>query len=84
MPGETVEDAIFATRGLLKHNIPTTFTHLGENISTLKEAEENTKHYLDLLERINKEKLDIEISLKLTQIGFDQSFEQTLTIYCYC
>ncbi len=39
MPGETVEDAILATRELLKHNIPTTFTHLGENITTIQEAE---------------------------------------------
>ena len=39
MPGETVEDAIAATRKLLENNIPTTFTHLGENITTLEEAE---------------------------------------------
>lgn len=81
MPGETVEDAIFATRELFKHNIPTTITHLGENISTQNEAEENTKHYLGLLDRINQEKLDIEISLKLTQIGFDQTFEKTLRLF---
>ena len=48
MPGETAEDAIVATKELIKHNIPTTFTHLGENITTMKEAEENTQHYLDL------------------------------------
>ena len=44
MPGETWEDAISATRKLLSNDIPTTFTHLGENITTLEEAEENTKH----------------------------------------
>jgi len=77
MPGETVEAAIQATKQLLSKNIPTTFTRLGENITTIKEAEENTKHYLDLFDKINSEKLDIEISLKLTQIGFDLSFEKT-------
>jgi proline dehydrogenase len=81
MPGESVEDAILATRELLKHNIPTTFTHLGENITTIKEAEINAEHYLELLEKINREKLDIEISLKLTHIGLDLSFEKTLNLF---
>ena len=78
MPGEKVEDAFLATRELLKQNIPTTFTHLGENITTLEEAEINTQHYLDLLDKIKKENLDIEVSLKLTQIGFDLSLDKTL------
>ena len=78
MPGETVEDALQATRELVKHNIPTTFTHLGENITTIQEAESNAQHYLDLLDRINKENLDIEISLKLTHIGLDLSIDKTL------
>jgi proline dehydrogenase len=81
MPGETVEDAIQATRELFKYNIPTTFTHLGENITTIDEAEINTKHYLDLLDRIHKENLDIEISLKLTHIGLDLSFDKTLELF---
>lgn len=81
MPGEKVEDAIQATKELLNYNIPTTFTHLGENITTLAEAEINTEHYLDLLERIKEEKLDIEISLKLTHIGLDLSFDKTLDLF---
>jgi proline dehydrogenase len=81
MPGEKVENAINATRELLKHNIPATFTHLGENITTIKEAEINTQHYLNLLEKINEEKLDIEISLKLTHIGFDLSINKTLELF---
>jgi proline dehydrogenase len=81
MPGETSEAAIGATKELHKHNIPTTFTHLGENITTLDEAEENSQHYLTLLEKISNEKLDIEISLKLTQIGLDLSFDKTLELF---
>jgi len=81
MPGETVENAIEATRKLLENNIPTTFTHLGENITSLEEAEENTQHYLNLLDKINTENLDIEISLKLTQIGFDLSFDKTFEFF---
>jgi len=81
MPGETVAEAISATRELIKKGIPTTFTHLGENITNLQEAEMNTQHYLDLLEEINSENLDIEISLKLTHIGFDLSFDKTLELF---
>jgi proline dehydrogenase len=81
MPGESVDDAILATRELLKRNIPTTFTHLGENITTIKEAEINAEHYLELLEKISREKLDIEISLKLTHIGLDLSFDKTLNLF---
>ena len=81
MPGETATDAINATRELLKKKIPTTFTHLGENIKDLSEAETAAKHYLELINRINNEKLDIEVSLKLTQIGFDLSFGKTLEFF---
>ena len=81
MPGTTADDAILATRELLKNRIPTTFTHLGENISSIEEAETNTNHYLDLLDKINEEQLDIEVSLKLTHIGFDLSFEKTVELF---
>jgi len=81
MPGETVEDAILAGKELLKKNIPTTFTRLGENIISIEEAEANTSEYMNLLERIKEENLNIEISLKLTHIGLDLSFEKTLDFF---
>jgi proline dehydrogenase len=81
MPGETSEDAINASRRLLENNILSTFTHLGENINDLSEAEISANHYVNLIERINNEKLDVEISLKLTQIGLDLSFEKTLELF---
>jgi len=81
MPGETPSDAFDATRNLLKLKIPTTLTHLGENINNLAEAEKAAEHYYNLLERIYQEQLDIEISLKLTQIGFDLSFDKTFDLF---
>jgi len=81
MPGENVNDAIAATRKLLENNIPTTFTHLGENIVDLQEAENKTTHYLNLLGKFNEDQLDVEVSLKLTQIGFDLSFEKTFDLF---
>ncbi len=81
MPGEDVKDAIDAARKLSGKNIPTTFTYLGENITNLSEAENVKEHYLHLLDRINEENLDVEISLKLTQLGFDISFDKTLEFF---
>lgn len=81
MPGETPTDALNAAQRLLTNNILCTFTHLGENINDLKEAEISAQHYMDLIEKINDEKLDIEISLKLTQIGLDLSYQKTLDFF---
>jgi proline dehydrogenase len=81
MPGEKVEDAIKAAGELSTKNISTTFTYLGENINNLSEGELVKDHYLVLLYKINESNLDIEISLKLTQLGFDISFDKTLEFF---
>ena len=81
MPGETLTEAIEAATELSQNSISTTFTILGENINNFSEAESATKNYIDLLERIDNEIIDIEISLKLTQIGFDHSFEKTFELF---
>lgn len=81
MPGEKVEEAIKVAEELSTKNISTTFTYLGENISNLSEGEAVKDHYLALLDKINESNLDIEISLKLTQLGFDNSFDKTLEFF---
>ena len=81
MPGETLAEAIEAATKLSQNSISTTFTILGENINNLSEAESTTKNYTELLERIDNEIIDIEISLKLTQIGLDHSFEKTFELF---
>ncbi len=77
MPGENAEDALLAARLLMNNNIPAVFTRLGENLVNISEATEVTHHYLDLIDKIFAEKLDVEISLKLTQLGFDLSVDET-------
>lgn len=81
MPGEQSVNAIKAADELSSHKIPATFTYLGENISNLPEGEAVKNQYLTLLDEINESKLDIEISLKLTQLGFDLSFDNTLSLF---
>ena len=73
MPGEEVEDAIGAARALESKRIAGVFTRLGENITDIREANEVTLHYLDVLNKIHQAGLRTEISVKLTQLGLDQS-----------
>ena len=77
MPGESVDDAITAALEFNKKNIGTLFTRLGENISNLDEAASVTQHYLDVLDKISNQNLNSVISIKLTQLGFDYSFDET-------
>lgn len=77
MPGESVEDALNAAQNFSVYNIPTVFTKLGENITQISEAAAVRDHYLNLIDKISERKLDVEISLKLTQLGFDLSEEET-------
>src|SRR5258707_7157275 len=73
MPGETLDDALRAARELELRKLGTVLTHLGENVLDLHEAEQVTAHYLQVLEKIHAEKLQTEISVKLTQLGLDLS-----------
>ena len=71
MPGETLEDALVAAEAYAPKGIGGLFTHLGENLVDPVEADAVAAHYLDALEQIKARGLDIEISLKLTQLGLD-------------
>ncbi len=73
MPGETVEAALDATRAL---GVGTVLTRLGENVRDVGQAREVTRHYLDVLDRVARDRLDVEISVKLTQLGLDLSLEE--------
>ncbi len=76
MPGEELDEAIGAARIFREDRIPTVFTYLGESIADLSEAVAVRDHYLALLDKIASERLDIEVSVKLTQLGLDLSPDQ--------
>ncbi len=73
MPGETVEAALDATRAV---GVGTVLTQLGENVRDLEQARGVTRHYLDVLDRVHRGGLDVEVSIKLTQLGLDLSREE--------
>ncbi len=78
MPGETVDAAISAALQLKADGFSTIFTRLGENIFDLNEARQVTEHYLKVLDLVHQAGLPTEVSLKLTQIGLDLSYDQAL------
>jgi proline dehydrogenase len=71
MPGETLDAALEASRHFAERGLPTTLTHLGENIVTEEEAEAVAGDYLEVLDRVAGTELDTEISVKLTHLGYD-------------
>jgi proline dehydrogenase len=79
MPGETMEEALDAAEFFRPHGIGVLFTHLGENLTGLVEAQAVADHYHELLDKIAARGLDAEISVKPTQLGLDLDPAATLT-----
>jgi proline dehydrogenase len=75
MPGERVEDALEAAQELQGSAITTILTRLGENISHIGEADEVADHYRRVIDLIQESGLDSQVSVKPTQLGFDQDPE---------
>jgi len=67
--GEKVEDAIRVSKELNSQGIMVTIDILGEFIKTLEEAEANKKEYIELIERIEKENINGNYSVKPTMFG---------------
>jgi proline dehydrogenase len=81
MPGETEDAALRAAEKFAEEHLQPVFTRLGENINDLSAAEKVRDHYLQLINKISERKLDVEISIKLTQLGLDIS-EDAAFEYC--
>ena len=67
--GETIDDAVRICHSLNAQKIKITIDLLGEFITRLDEATANKNAYLDIIERIEKEKIDGNYSLKPTSFG---------------
>jgi proline dehydrogenase len=78
MPGEDSESALVAADQFRDQGIASMFTRLGENVTRTKEGDAVAEHYLGLLDTIADRGLDGEISVKLTQLGFDLDEDRTL------
>jgi proline dehydrogenase len=71
--GETVESAIEAVRTVNPRGITASLDLLGESVNQESEAASARDTYLGMLDRIAETRVNSNVSLKLTQMGFDIS-----------
>jgi proline dehydrogenase len=76
MPGESLESAIETAVKFQIEGLGSLLTRLGENLTDIAEADVVAAHYLSVLDEIRARKLDGEVSVKLTQLGFDLDVER--------
>jgi proline dehydrogenase len=77
MPGEDAESALVAAESYRSDGLSAMFTRLGENLVRIEDADEVADHYLGLIDTIAVRGIDGEVSVKLTQLGFDLDEERT-------
>src|SRR5687767_4998653 len=71
--GESLDSATVAVRALNAKGITASLDLLGESVTNEAEARETGREYLRILDRIEREKLDCNVSMKLTAMGLDIS-----------
>ncbi len=69
--GTQVEDVLRATRAINESGPSVSIDNLGENVSNVDEARASAQLYHQLLDDIAEQKLNANISLKLTHMGLD-------------
>jgi proline dehydrogenase len=71
--GETLEEALQVARACNDAGMHATLDYLGENVSTIGDAQKARDAYLEIFDRIAQERLHANVSCKLTQLGLDLS-----------
>lgn len=69
--GETLDAAVSAVRELNRRGISASLDVLGESVTSVEEARSSAAMVVETQERIAAEKLDCNVSVKLTQMGLD-------------
>ena len=73
--GETIEQAVEVIKQLSKKGLAVTVDYLGEFVDNEQEANEMANHCLEAIKAIGREKLNSQLSLKMTSMGLDISDE---------
>ena len=76
--GETLDDAVPKVKALMEQGMCITMDLLGEEVKKKEDSLKAVETYLQILETINEEKLDGNISVKPTQMGLKLDKE-----FCY-
>ncbi len=69
--GETLEESIAAARRCNDAGMAASLDYLGENVANTSDAQRFRDEYLEIFETIAQEKLNANVSCKLTQLGLD-------------
>jgi proline dehydrogenase len=69
--GNRVEDAIRVAAELNRRGITVSVDNLGENVTNVQEAQASAQLYHQLLDQMAANKLNANVSLKLTHMGLD-------------
>ncbi|WP_246946133.1 proline dehydrogenase family protein [Bacillus pinisoli] len=76
--GETIDKAVAVIKDLNKKNLSVTIDYLGEFVDNEAEANEMADNSIEAVKAIGREKLDSQLSLKMTSMGLDISDEVVL------
>jgi proline dehydrogenase len=69
--GETIEEAVSAARELARRDISASLDLLGESVGVEAEAVAARDQYLRMLDRMAEAQEEVNVSVKLTQMGLD-------------
>lgn len=73
--GETLDEAIGAASACNDARMLASLDYLGENVATLEDAQRARDAYLQIFDRIAQERIDANVSCKLTHLGLDLGVE---------
>ncbi len=68
-----MDEALAAARVCNDHGMLVSLDYLGENVSTTADAQHSRDAYLEVFERIATQKINANVSCKLTALGLDLS-----------
>lgn len=69
--GVSIEEALAATQAMNRLGLAVSIDNLGENVTNIEESRHSAALYHQLLEQIDQQKLNANVSLKLTHLGLD-------------
>jgi proline dehydrogenase len=78
--GTTLDEAAVAVRALNAAGAMATLDVLGESVHDRASADRAARAYVDTIERIARDRLDANVSLKLTQMGLDLGIDDCLAV----
>lgn len=73
--GDNINDAVKTVRDLNSRKVMATIDVLGESIKDRDEAEKSKNESLEVIDTITKEKLDGNLSVKLTMLGLAMDYD---------